>query len=177
MKHLPWLIAASLLAAATQALAASGTLLRDETLRAQPVASAAAAGSAKRGAVVEVLAKRGGWVQVRSGKSAGWVRLLSVRAGTGGVSGGAGVGSVVGAATSKSDPSRVVAVAGLRGLNEEDLKKAQYSAAEVEKLQGYGASATQVSNFARQGGLAVARVPDLPNPDKAPKSKPASAWE
>ena len=138
---------------AASALAAPGTVLRDEKLYSQPNATSTVAGSAAKGASVNILAKQGGWLRVTAGKSTGWIRLLSVRAGAGGL-GGAGVADVVGAATTKSDPSKVVAVAGLRGLNDEELKQAKFNADELARLDAMGVTTTQARSFAAQSGLA-----------------------
>lgn len=172
----PSLIPAAVLllcTATASAWAAPGTVLRNEKLYSQPSASAKVAGTVAKGASVNILAKQGGWLRVTSGKTTGWIRLLSVRAGAGGA-GGVGVGDVVGAATTKSDPSRVVAVAGLRGLNEEDLKKATFNADEVARLDAMSVSATQARNFASQAGLAAVKVQALPEPKAAQSSSP---WE
>jgi hypothetical protein len=159
---------------ATSVYAASGTVLRNDKLYAQPSATSAAAGSVAKGASVNVLSKQGGWLRVSSGKTTGWIRLLSVRVGEGGL-GGAGLGDVVGAATTKSDPSRVVAVAGLRGLNDEELKQAKFNAEEMGRLDALGVSGAQARSFAAQAGLAVANVPALPKPvSQQPSSSP---WE
>jgi hypothetical protein len=158
-------------AAASVASAATGTVLRDEKLLTQPSATASVSGSVARGATATILAKEGGWLRVTAGKTIGWVRLLSVRAGTGGL-GGAGIGDVVGAATTRSDPTRVVAVAGLRGLNDEQLKQAQFNADELARLEAQGVSAAQASGFAGQSGLAVVKVADLPQPKAEQSSSP-----
>lgn len=155
------------------ALAAPGTVLRNERLYAQPSATAAATGNVAKGENVNVLAKEGGWLRVSAGKTTGWIRLLSVRVGEGGL-GGAGIGDVVGAATTKSDPSRVVAVAGLRGLNDEDLKQAKFNAEELGRLDALAASGAQARGFASQAGLAAANVPALPKPAS---QQPSSSWE
>ena len=162
----------ALCAAAASAWAASGTVLRAEKLYSQPAATSKVAASVTKGASVEILEKRGGWLRVKSGRSTGWIRLLSVRAGTGGL-GGTGVRDVVGAATTKSDPSRVVAVAGLRGLNEEDLKQAKFNEAELARMEALKATPAQARSFAGKSGLTVAKVPDLPKPQAA---QPASTW-
>ena len=172
----PDLIPAALLllmATTSAALAASGTVLRTDKLYSQPSATASVAGSVAKGASVNVLAKQGGWLRVAAGNTTGWMRLLSVRVGAGGLS-GSGLGDVVGAATTKSDPSRVVAVAGLRGLNEEDLKQAKFNADELARLEALSVSAAQARNFAGQSGLATVNVPALPGPKAA---QPASSWE
>lgn len=162
-----------LCAAAASALAAPGTVLRNEKLYRQPSASSPVAGSAAKGSSVNILAKQGGWLRVTAGQSTGWIRLLSVRAGAGGL-GGAGLGDVVGAATTRSNPSRVVAVAGLRGLNDEDLKQAKFNADELGRLDAWGVTAAQARSFAGQSGLAAINVPGLPAPKPAQTSSP---WE
>jgi len=159
--------------AAASALAAPGTVLRNDKLYSQPSASSKVAASVPKGASVNILSKQGGWLRVTSGKSTGWIRLLSVRAGAGGL-GGAGLGDVVGAATTRSDPSRVVAVAGLRGLNDEDLKQAKFNGEELARLNTWQATPAQARGFATQAGLKTANVTALPVPQSA---KPSSPWE
>lgn len=169
------LIPAAVLAlcAAASAWAAPGTVLRAEKLYSQPAATSKVAASVAKGAKVDILAKQGGWLKVKAGTSTGWIRLLSVRAGAGGL-GGAGVGDVVGAATTRSDPSRVVAVAGLRGLNEEDLRQARFNEAELARMEAVKVTPAQARSFAGQSGLAAISVPDLPKPQA---QKPSSTWE
>lgn len=157
---------------AASALAAPGTVLRNEKIYAQPSSSAAVAGSAVKGASVNILSKQGGWLRVSAGKTTGWIRLLSVRVGEGGL-GGTGVGDVVGAATTRSDPSRVVAVAGLRGLNDEDLKQAKFNADELAQLDVWVVTVAQAKAFAGQANLVAVSVPALPEPKPA---KSTSSW-
>lgn len=177
MKRILIAIAAAMQLGMASAQAAPGTVLRDEKLYSQPGATASVAGSVARGARIDILSKQGGWLRVSTGKSSGWIRLLSVRAGAGGL-GGAGLGDVVGAATTRSDPSRVVAVAGLRGLNDEDLKQAKFNADELARLDAWVATAAQAKAYAGQAGLAAVSVPELPASTSAPKpAQPASPWE
>ena len=159
--------------AAASAIAAPGTVLRNDKLYSQPSASSKVAASVSKGASVNILSKQGGWLRVTSGKSTGWIRLLSVRAGAGGL-GGAGLGDVVGAAATRSDPSRVVAVAGLRGLNDEDLKQAKFNGEELAKLNTWQATPAQARSFAAESGLTTANVAALPVPQSAKTSSP---WE
>lgn len=173
----PYLIPAGLLlliATMGSALAASGTVLRTDKLYSQPSSTASVAGTAAKGTSLNVLAKKGGWLRVTTGKTTGWIRLLSVRVGAGGLRGN-GLGDVVGAATTRSDPSRVVAVAGLRGLNEEDLKKATFNADELARLEGTSVTAEESKRFARQAGLVAIKLPTLAKPQAT--QTPASSWE
>ena len=142
---------------------ARGTVLRAEKLYSEPASTSKVTASVAKGASVEILGKQAGWLRVKAGSQSGWIRLLSVRAGSGGL-GGAGVGDVFGAATTRSDPTRVVAVAGLRGLNDEDLKQAKFNAEELARMEARSVSATQARTFASQAGLAAVSVPDLPKP-------------
>ncbi len=153
--------------------AASGTVLRTEQLYSEPASTSKVTATVAKGASVGILARQGGWLRVKAGGATGWIRLLSVRAGTGGL-GGAGIGDVVGAATTRSDPTRVVAVAGLRGLNEEDLKQAKFNADELARMEALSVTPAQARSFAGESGLTVAKVPDLPKPQAAQSS---SSWE
>lgn len=151
---------------------APGTVLRAEKLYSEPASTSKVTASVAKGASVEILGKQAGWLRVKAGSQSGWIRLLSVRAGAGGL-GGAGVGDVVGAATTRSDPTRVVAVAGLRGLNDEDLKQAKFNAEELARMEALSVSTTQARTFASQSGLAAVSVPDLPKP----QAQQSSTWE
>jgi hypothetical protein len=151
---------------------APGTVLRAEKLYREPASTSKVTASVAKGARVEILGKQAGWLRVNAGSQSGWIRLLSGRAGSGGL-GGAGVGDVVGAATTRSDPTRVVAVAGLRGLNDEDLKEAKFNAEELARLDALRVSATQARTFAGQARLAAVSVPDLPKP----QAQQSSTWE
>ena len=154
------------------ASSAPGTVLRAEKLYSEPASTSKVTASVAKGASVEILGRQAGWLRVKAGSQSGWIRLLSVRAGSGGL-GGAGVGDVVGAATTRSDPTRVVAVAGLRGLDDEDLKQAKFNAEELARMEALSVSATQARTFAGQAGLAAVSVPDLPKP----QAQQSSTWE
>ena len=152
----------------TLALAAqSGSLIKPETLYAAPSGTSARVGSLSRGAQVSVIKRQGGWLQVASGRSTGWVRLLSVRSGAAYTSNGAA--DIVGMAqmaTGKRQPGQIVATAGVRGLNEEDLKTAHYSADGIVQLDSYSVNASAARSYAAQGGLRAVSVVYLPNPDQ-----------
>lgn len=168
-------IAAMLLCmASASALAASGTVLRSEKIYSQPSSGSTVTANIAKGTTVNILSKQGGWLRVSAGKTTGWMRLLSVRAGAGGLS-SSGVGDVLGAATTRSDPSRVVAVAGLRGLNDEELKQAKFNADELARLNTWNVTETQARSFASQSGLVAVNVPGLPEPKPA-QTNTSSPW-
>lgn len=150
------------------AWAATGTMLKDEDLRSAPSSSAAKVTSLSKGSSVEVLARSGGWTQVRAGSRTGWVRILSVR--TSISTGGAGD---LAALASRREGSQVVAVAGLRGLNEEELKAARFDANELLLLDRYQAQRAEAESFARAAKLVARQLPYLPEP-KTPSSSSSS---
>lgn len=168
-----WLLLGGL--SVSSVYAAPGTLLRDEMLRAQASATAPVTGQVSRGTAVDIVARRGGWLQVRTPRAQGWVRLLSVRAGQRG-SGGARLGDVVGVATRRSDPSRVVSVAGVRGLSEDQLRQARFDAEELARLDNHAATLSQARNHASRSGLASVNVPSLPRPQAPTNNGSDSGW-
>lgn len=167
------LLALLLAAWTVSALAASsGTLIRTEQVRTTPSASASAVTQLTSGTQVEIVGRKGGWLQVKAQGKTGWVRLLSVRSSGGSAGSAADIGGVVGLATQRNK-NQVVAVAGLRGLNEEDLKSAHYDAAQIKKLDSYTVSRQQAESFASRAGLQSRHVAYL----KAPVQQSAPSTE
>jgi uncharacterized protein YgiM (DUF1202 family) len=152
------------------AFAASSTLIRSQPLYASPSSASKALLTVPKGSQVEVQSRTGGWVQVTYQGHKGWVRLLSLRSGT---SSGNALGDVAGL-TQRRD-NKVVAVAGLRGLDEEDLKHAHFDAEELNRLDHYQTSASSAEKFAKAGKLSRRNVTYLPKPEAG---KPAATpWE
>jgi hypothetical protein len=88
-------------------------------------------------------------------------------------SAGAGVGDLA-AITAQRD-RQVVAVAGLRGLTEDDLKGAKFNANEMLWLDRYQANQAEAVRFARAGNLVSKRVEYLPKPKAASTSSSSNS--
>jgi hypothetical protein len=56
----------------------------------------------------------------------------------------------------------VVATTGIRGLNEEELKAAQFNEAEVRLAESYAVSKEQAQQFATEGKLLARKFDYLP---------------
>ncbi len=151
------------------AMALDGVMLRDDSMYTAASAASNAVGKATKGSKVVILARNAGWTQIRAAGKTGWVRLLSVR-GASQAPSGTNLQDVAALGQSR-DPTKVVSVAGMRGLNEEDLSKAQYDADQMRRLELQAVSADEARRFAAQGELASQQVAYLP----APKSKPKTA--
>jgi uncharacterized protein YgiM (DUF1202 family) len=128
-----------------------GTALKSDSLRKEPYADAKTAGSFQRGESVEILKKQGTWLQIKTKKTTGWVRSLSVKRGT--TASGNQTAGVLAAASGRAGTGQVVSTTGIRGLNEEELKAAKFNETEVKTLEIYTLSADQGRQFANAGKL------------------------
>lgn len=163
IKQAKWLLLASMLCTSLASAASSGVLIKNETLYAKPVARSASVGRLTRGTPVTIVTRQGGWVQVASGRSRGWVRMFSVRSSGG--SGASAASELAGLAQAgKRRPGNVVATAGVRGLNEEELKMAKFSQQGITAVESYAVSAGAARQFASQARLTSQRIAYLPDP-------------
>jgi len=163
----------------------SGSTIKADELKAEPFRDAKTVGQLGTGDKVEILNKDGGWLQVKSAKGNGWVRMLSVRKGearkssdptglAGMSSGRSGTGKVVsttgirgvnldGLASGRVGTGKVVATTGIRGLNEEELKAAKFDEAEIKRAESYLTSRADAQKFAAKGKLIVRSMDYLPD--------------
>lgn len=152
----------ALLTATAAGAAETGTALKNDSLMAEPYSDARPVGSLTRGDKLDILEKKGAWLKIKTAKSSGWVRLLSVKRGTLGKSNDAA--GVLGLATGRSGTGQVVSTTGVRGLSEEDLKTAKFSEDEIRKLEGNGISGAEAQQFAAAGSLKPRKLDYLPAP-------------
>lgn len=144
--------------------AETGTMLKADALRAEPFNDAKKLSALAAGDKVEIIKRDGGWLQVKSGKASGWVRMLNVRKGE--ARKGAGDASgLLGLASGRAGTGKVVATTGIRGLNEEELKSAQFNETELKLAESYGTSKADAQKFAAQGKLIARKFDYLPAPE------------
>lgn len=139
------LLAPALMAAET------GTALKADTLRAEPFADAKSAGTLTQNESLQILNKKGAWLQVKTKKSTGWIRLLSVKR----TSTGNALQGTVDVATGRAGTGKVVSTTGIRGLSAEELQTAQFNEAEMKKMESYTVSKADGQQFASAGGLSA----------------------
>ena len=162
-KGITVLLAAVLLGAGTALAGDAGTALKADDLKAEPFRDAKTVGSLATGDRVEILKKEGGWLQVKSAKGSGWVRMLSIRRGEARKGSGDAAG-VLGLASGRAGTGQVVATTGIRGLNEEELKAAKYNETELKKAESFGTTQAEARKFAAEGQLVPRKVEYLPAP-------------
>jgi hypothetical protein len=68
-------------------------------------------------------------------------------------------------ASGRAGTGKVVATTGIRGLTEEQLKKAKYNEAELKKVESFTTSEEELRKFAAAGKLVVRTVDYLPSPN------------
>ncbi len=142
----------ALLSAQTSWAAESGTLLKADELKAEPFLDAKTVKNLAAGEKVEIVSKDGGWFKVKAGKSAGWVRMLSIRKGDA-KQGGGDASGLLAMTSGRAGTGKVVATTGIRGLNEEELKAAKFDAAEIQLAESYAVKKADAQQFAAQGKL------------------------
>ena len=140
----------------------AGTALKADTLRATPFADAKSVGTLSKNDAVNILAKKGAWLQVTTQKgtgkkSTGWVRLLSVK--RGGVSSSNQVKGLADVASGRAGTGKVVSTTGIRGLSAEELKTAQFNETEMKKLEDYTLTPSEGQKFAKAGSLTTTKLP------------------
>ena len=153
-KHLKLLLLAALAAPILALGSETGTALKMDSLRVEPFADAKTVGSLTKNDSVEILSKKGAWLQVKNKKNTGWVRLLSVKRG-GTSSSGSSISDI---ASGRTGTGKVVSTTGIRGLSAEELKAAKFNEDEMKKMESHTVSASDGQSFASAGGLSATKM-------------------
>ena len=153
-KHLKLLILYALASPILLVAGEVGTALKMDSLRAEPFADAKTVGSLNKNDAIEIMGKKGAWLQVKSKSSTGWVRLLSVKRGGTSSSGN----SISDIASGRTGTGKVVSTTGIRGLSAEELKAAKFNEDEMKKMESHTLSASDGQSFANAGGLIATKM-------------------
>lgn len=140
----------------------TGTALKADAIRAEPFGDAKQVAKLATGDKVDILKKDGGWLQVKSAKGKGWVRMLSIRKGDAKKASGNAAG-LLALSSGRAGTGKVVATTGIRGLNEEELKAASFNVKELQLAESYAVKKTDAQKFAKQGKLVARPFGYLPD--------------
>ena len=140
----------------------AGTALKADILRAEPFADAKTSGNLNKNDAVDILSKKGAWLQVKSKSASGWVRILSVKRGGASTSGS----NIADIASGRAGTGKVVATTGIRGLSAEELKAAKFNEDEMKKMESHAVSASDAQKFASAGGLSSTQLAYLKGAQK-----------
>jgi hypothetical protein len=142
------------------------TVIKDTELKEKPFVDAKTIKRLPARTPVAIVDRSGGWVRVTSGGQQGWVRLLHVSSQPS-AQGGSSAQELEAAAkiaTGRAGSGNIVSTTGIRGLNEEQLSKAQPNPAELKRLESYGISKEQAAAYARANKLERRQIPYPPAP-------------
>lgn len=156
IKLLALLIAACSLTSQLATAADAGSALKADSLRAEPFNDAKTVGNLARGDSLEIITKKGAWLQVKTKKSTGWVRILSVK--RGGSSTASNSKGVLDVASGRSGTGQVVSTTGVRGLSAEELKGAKFNEEEMKTMESYTQSAAEAKKFADAAKLQAIKL-------------------
>jgi hypothetical protein len=149
------------LLAAASAAAQPVTLERDSPLYAEPRLDASQVVQLKQGAAAEAIGKQGAWLNLKTPGGSGWLFSFNVRfqsvAGAG-AEGASGAGTAAGRLFGPRRGPSVTSSAGIRGIEEEDLKQASFNADQMKLLDGYVATKEAAERRAKASGLAPVNV-------------------
>ena len=145
--------------AASGAGAEPATTIRSVDLKVRAASDAKTVASLPVNTSVDLVRREGAWVQLRSGKDLGWAKLFDIRlagANTGSAKGGGNsLGDVLGLASGQRGAS---VTTGVRGLDEDMLRRAQPNQAEFDRLVSYASTKEQVDAFLKAGNLQTRAV-------------------
>jgi uncharacterized protein YgiM (DUF1202 family) len=141
--------------------AESGTVLKSDELKKEPYSDAMSVAKLASGDKVTVLKKDGGWLNVKTPKGTGWVRMLSIRKGD--VRNTSNLAAnLKGLSSGRTGTGTVVATTGIRGLNEEELKAAKFDATQLTLAESFLTTRADAKKFADQAKLKSRNLDYLP---------------
>jgi hypothetical protein len=144
---------------AASAGAEPATVVRATELKKDPATDAPTLAQLAESATVEALERRSGWARVKTEAGAeGWVKMLLLRYGGAGPAkqGDSGVAQMLNVARTGTSGTQVTT--GVRGLDAEQLTKAQANPAELRKMEQYAETKELAASFAANGQLQARRV-------------------
>jgi hypothetical protein len=142
--------------------AEQATVERESRIHAEPRLDAPEVAVAAPGTVADVLGKSGAWLNVRTPSATGWLFSFNVRFiakapdAAQGSSGGSD--SAIGRLFGPRRGDNVTSAIGVRGLEKEDLRQAQFSAGQMQQLDGFASSKEAAEQSARAKGLTAVQV-------------------
>ena len=151
------LFAAVLMAASAAAADQAGVVKKPAVdVYAQPKLDAPKISTLKRDAVVTISAQQGLWYQLRlaTGET-GYVRVNDVRLASADAGGGGSTSALTGG---MAGAGRVTETAGVRGIDESDLKTAAFNQAELDKMTAYRVTDGAASSHAATQGWQATKV-------------------
>ncbi|MFZ6709268.1 SH3 domain-containing protein [Undibacterium sp. TC9W] len=167
---IPILIAAAMLTG--NALAESATTSKSTELMDKASVDGAVIGTLANQSRVDIIQHSGAWAQVKtSAGQGGWVRnaVLRLDASPNSNAAPASGGNLLGSLTSSGRTSNTSTVGnGVKGLDEEDIRRASPNYAELQKMQKFATDKNSAQTFAQRSPLVASNI-EYSSQDKAGK--------
>lgn len=166
MNARPYLICLSFYLSQTAFAAENATLLKTAELRDKPFNDARVLTRLGAKSNVSILQRKGAWAQVQTGKTNGWVKLLSLvtLSGKRGDSGLASVNKTF--QTGSTSQETTTGVKGFIAEKMEAFKKATPDYPEMKELDRQAVSVRNAAQFAAELKLAPRKIDYLPEPSR-----------
>jgi len=155
------ILALALCGGATVVFAEPAVTVKQVELRQNPAADARGLASVPANTPVDLVKREGAWVQLKSGKVTGWAKLFDIRLPSGGGPAKGGDGGIAQTLNLAAGNRGTSVTTGVRGLDEDMLRKAVPNPQEYSTLEGYAATREQARAFAAAGKLAARNVEPL----------------
>lgn len=139
--------------ASTLACAEPATVERDSPLYSKPDSNAPVVTTLKRGTTGDATTRQGAFVNLKTSSGTGWVPTFNLRYGSAAGSGGSVDTSTVSRFAAPQQPLKVTSTIGVRGIEKEDLQKAQFDPQQIAQLEKYRASDAAAKASATSSGL------------------------
>ena len=163
-----------LTALATLAPAAVGAeqayTVRPTELKAKPFSDAATLASLAEKSTVDVLLRQTSWMQVKSDKTTGWVKMLSLRFDGLSATPGKGVEANIFNINAKNFANSIggsTPTTGVKGIAEEALKNPHPNPTALKQMMDLEVSPNDIQGFARSGKLSGKTMDYVPAPRPA----------
>jgi hypothetical protein len=135
---------------------------KNDALRAKPFTNAVVVAQLTKGNTVDIQKREGAWYFVKSGQKSGYVPMLSVQRTS--QAPAATAGGLSGVASGRSSTGGIVSTTGVRGLNEEELTKAEFSDSAVAAAERFRIPVAEAVAFSKEAGLVKQTVSPLTVP-------------
>ncbi len=164
MKITQGLIYIVLLIGAAPLFAEPGYIIRSSDLMDEPYRDATPLLELEKGVPVDIIKRKGGWLQIESAGKSGWVRMSKIRKGKAATQSAAGseATGILDLASGRAGTGNVVSATGVRGLSEEQLKEAAFDAYQIKKLESFAISEQKAIRFAQQEKLVTRKLDFIP---------------
>ncbi len=153
-------------------LAETVTFKKDGEIKSEPSNAAASVSTIKTSTKVDVLIRKGFWVEIKYGNVKGWTKMSNLDIKEDNSSGAAdGISALSGLTSGRGGSGNIVTTAGARGLDGEQIKTAEKDDAQFKMLLTKSIKPEDAATFANAAGLKSRKITYLNPPSSSTNNK------